>query len=341
VARLAPEIRAAAQAFVLLRPGNMRGLDLAIFDFDYDLSWCALFLTPGGEVLGRFGGRDAETPAKYQSLPGLRYSLEAALRRFKTTQSPSASEGQKPTKPRRVEDYPAAAKRHAQACIHCHHVYEFRREMLQSEGRWSLDEVWVYPLPENIGVTLEVHEQTRIAAVQPNSPAAKAGLRAKDRLLRINETPIASVLDVQHALHRAPRKDTLRLTWQNGAGERTAALTLPANWRQTDVSWRWSLKSMSPSPGVIGEDLEPALRKPLGLAPGQLAYRQMNFLPVPARHAGLRANDVIIGIDDQPLLMNARQFETHIRLHYRVGQEITLNVVRGKERLKLRLKLPE
>ncbi len=66
---------------MLLKLGNMRGLDLNLFDFDYDLTWAALMFDDQGHVLGRFGGRDAETPGKYHSLPGLRYSLEQAWER--------------------------------------------------------------------------------------------------------------------------------------------------------------------------------------------------------------------------------------------------------------------
>jgi hypothetical protein len=323
---------------VLLRPGNMRGLDLAIFDFDFDLPWYALMVTADGEVLGRFGGRDAETPAKYQTLAGLRHSLAHGLQRYRSL---GDKKPPSPRKPVRAEDYPAAAKRPDNACIHCHHVYEFRREALQREGRWTLDDVWVYPQPENIGLTLDLAQGGRVAAVQPKSPAALAGLTAKDVLRRIDDISIASNADVQYALHKAPKKGTITIVWQSGEQEKQARIPLEQNWRQTDVSWRWSLKSMSPSPGVIGDDLDPDERKTFGLEPRQLAYRQMNFLPPAARHAGLKANDIILGIDDQPFSMTAQQFEAHIRLHYRVGQEITLNVLRGQERLKLRLKLPE
>src|SRR5438876_1207733 len=119
----------------------MRGVDLSIFDFDYDLQWHALMLSNSGEVLGRFGGRDADSPAKYQTLAGLRHSLEAALGRIKTQKAAPPA----PRKPVRAEDYPAAEKLHDNACIHCHHVNEFRRAQLQSQGKWSLDEVWAYP----------------------------------------------------------------------------------------------------------------------------------------------------------------------------------------------------
>jgi hypothetical protein len=296
-------------------------------------------LTADGDVLGRFGGRDADTPGKYQTLTGLRHALEKARQRFS---EPSPATGRvkadAPRKPIRPEDYPAAAKLHETACIHCHHVYEFRRDQLQRDGRWSLDEVWVYPQPENAGLTLD---EDRVVAVQPKSAAAELGIKAKDVLRRIGAAPIASVADVQHALHQAPKTGTLAIAWQNGSTQKTGMLKLADGWRKTDVSWRWSLKSLSPSPSIIGDDLDADERKKLGLTPGQLAYRQMNYLTPTARHAGLQANDVIVGVNDQPLSMNARQFEAHIRLNYRVGQEITLNVLRAKERVTVKLKLPD
>ena len=321
----------------MLRIGNMRGVDLSIFDFDYDLSWQALFLTADGAVLGRFGGRDADTPAKYQTLAGLKHSLAAALQRS----SPKANAEKKPREPIFAEQYPAAAKRSQTACIHCHHVHEFRRAQLQSDGRWSLDDVWLYPQPENLGLTLDPEQGDRVVSVRPQSAAAKIGVKAKDVLRRIGDVPIASVADVQYALQQAPKKGELAIAWERGSVETKTTVALADGWRKTDVSWRWSLKSLSPNPSLIGEDLDLDGRKRLGLKPEQLAYRHMNFLTPTARHAGLMANDVIIGIDDRMLTMNARQFETHIRLYCKVGQEITLNVLRGSERVKVKLKLPE
>ncbi|MSQ95339.1 MAG: PDZ domain-containing protein [Gemmataceae bacterium] len=320
-----------------MRIGNLRGVDMTLFDFDYDLPWYAFFLTADGAVLGRFGGRDADTPGKYQTLGGLRQSLVDALVRFR------ANKLEKPParKPIRAEDYPAAARLADNACIHCHHVHEFRREALQRDKRWSLDDVWMYPQPENLGLTLDAERGSRVVSVQPKSAAASVGMKANDVLLLVQGMPISSVADVQFALHQAPKKGAVSVAWRSGADTKTGTAMLAENWRKTDVSWRWSLKSMSPNPSIIGDDLGPDERKKLNLEPRQLAYRQMNFLTPTARHAGLLANDVIVGIDDQPLAMTARQFETYIRLHYQVGQEVTLNVLRGKERVKVKLKLPE
>ena len=317
----------------MLRIGNMRGVDLSIFDVDFDLSWNALFLSRDARVLGRFGGRDADTPGKYHTLSGLKHSMQSALDRHRNEKPDKPA----PRKPMFAEDYPAAAKRPDNACIHCHHVHEFRRAALQREGKWSLDDVWIYPLPENIGLTLDSDQGNRAVNVQPKSPAAKLGIKANDVIRRINGRPIASVMDVQYALHRMPKVGTLTIEWDGKKGSHV----LENGWRKTDVSWRWSLKSLAPNPSIIGEDLDADQRMLLGIEAGKLAYRHMNFLTPAARHAGLRANDIIVGIDDQTLTMNATQFETHIRLYYRVGQEISLNVLRGKENVQLKLKLPE
>lgn len=311
----------------------MRGVDLSIFDFDYDVQWFAMMLTPDGDALGRYG-----TPEKDRSLAGLRHSLERAAARFKAIKDRKPGVERKPIY---AESYPAAERRAAGACIHCHHVYEFRRDKLQRDGRWSLDEVWVYPEPENIGLTLDPVRGDQVAAVQPKSPAATLGIKPKDVLRQIGSTPIASVADVQHALHQAPKKGEVLMTWERDNEKFKMPVSLTDGWRRTDVSWRWSLKSLSPNPSIIGDDLSLEERKKLGLDARQLAYRHMNFLTPTARHAGLQANDVIVGIDDKMLSMTARQFEAHIRLNHRVGEEITLNVLRGKERVKVKLKLPE
>ena len=275
----------------------MRGVDLSIFEFDYDMQWQAMMLAPNGEVLGRFGGRDADTPAKYHTLAGLRHSLAAALLRHKKQGDWPQVAKKKPDRP---EDYPAAEKRSDNTCIHCHHVYEFRRDLLQREKRWSLDDVWVYPQPENLGLSLNVNEGNRVTSVTPNSSAANLGLRAKDVLIRINDTPIASVADVQYALHKAPKSGAITLEWWAKNGKKKGSMPLADGWRKTDVSWRWSLKSLAPNPSIVGDDLDLEGRKNLGLNANQLAFRHMNFLSPTARNAGLQTGDVIL-INDKEL----------------------------------------
>lgn len=311
----------------------MRGVDLDLFDFDYDLTWMSFFLHPDGTVYGRYGGRDADSADSRVSLAGLRYALEAALARHRRMESHPPPPETKP--PRTVEQYPAARRMPERACIHCHQVYDLRRESLQAAGKWRLDELWVYPLPENIGLTLEVDRGDRIARIAEDSSAARAGLQAGDRLLTIDDRPIASFADVQYALHRAPGRGTLTIAWQHDKETYKRELPLAEGWRKTDISWRWSLRGVDPPPWVHGDDLSADEKKALGLSAKRLAFRQGPFVSAPAQRAGIRQNDIILGVDGKQLDMTERQFGAYIRLNYRVGDRITYNILRRGQRLDL------
>jgi hypothetical protein len=336
VARLDPAIADLAERFVRVRLTDMRGLDLARFDLDYDLNWHALLLTPDGRVLGRFGGRDAETPGKYHSLKGLRHSLEQALARRDGGEPPAPASARAF---RRAEDYPAAQRFSARACIHCHHVREFQREEKRRAGAWTADDEWVYPEPGSLGLTLDVDQGNRVLAVKDDSPAARAGLRPGDILTAVNRRAVASIMDVQHVLHHVPARGELPISWRRGTDAGRGIIALPDGWRKSDISWRWSLKSLPPAPQINGDDLSAAERQALGLDPKQLALRQNGFVPRAAEQAGLRVNDVIVGVDGRRLDMTARQFEVYIRLNFQPGQTAHYEVLRGKERLTLPIKL--
>src|SRR5262249_46838921 len=145
--------------------------------------------------------------------------------------------GKEPAPPvRTVEEYPSAAQLPPRSCIHCHHVYEHRRQWLQTTNQWKIDEVWVYPLPENVGWTLAAAHGNRIAKVSGH--AAHAGMKAGDLLQDVNGLPIASFADVQHALHKAPAAGTLPVKWTRDGKAMQATLTLGKDWKHTDVSWR-------------------------------------------------------------------------------------------------------
>jgi S1-C subfamily serine protease len=242
--------------------------------------------------------------------------------------------------PRTVEQYQGAKHLKENACIHCHQVYDFRRQERQANGTWRGDEVWLYPLPENAGLKMQVNQGNRVEQVRRDSPAHHAGLRAGDVLLSLNEFSVASVADVQYALHRAPVKGRIRANWQRNGRQLSADINLSENWRITDVSWRPSLRGVGPSPCVYGEDLSAEEKKSLGLSEKRLAFRQGNFVSKTAQQAGIRQNDIILGVDNKALAMSARQFGAYIRLTYQVGDRITFDLLRNGQRIHIPLKLP-
>jgi serine protease Do len=315
----------------------MRGIDLGVFDFDYDLTWTALFVNAEGRVYGRYGGRTPDSASALYSLKGLRHALASALARHREGAAPPVLVPEI----RKVEDYAAARRLPERACLHCHHVYDFRREALQAAGRWKLDEVWVYPEPANVGLTLSLERGDEVVGIAPDSAAERLGLRKGDRLRTVNDRSIASIADVQYALHVAPAAGDVPITWRRGDRALSGKLALAPGWRKTDVSWRWSLRGLAPASQVHGDDLTVDEKKTLGLGPAALAFRQGNFVTRPAREAGIRINDILLGVDSKRLDLSARQFDAFIRLNYKVGDVVRYNILRGKERLDLELKLSD
>jgi len=328
---------------VLARIVNMRGVDLRRFEFDYDLTWAGFFFASDGTILGRFGGRDGPSPDKYLTLPGLKHAMKSAIDRngrpagkpMETALSETAD------KIRHVEDYPASRRLKANACIHCHQVYDFRRDYARSKNTFTREQIWVYPLPENLGFSIDPNQQNRITSVKADSPAAKAGLKAADELIFIDREHIASFADIQHALHVAPNEGSIRFTWMRNGKRNEAEVDLPARWRETDISWRESMWNLEPSASVYGKDLTEAEKKSLGLKATQVAFRQGDYVPPAAASAGIRKGDIILGIKGKELEMNMLQFNVYVRLNYKPGEKVVYEFLRGGKRQEAAVTLPK
>jgi hypothetical protein len=312
-------------------------VDLNVFDFDYDLTWFAFFVSADEQIYGRYGGRDAKGAEDRLSLEGLEYAARAALAAHAARAK--VRPPVKAAKPQLVEDYASVKRRRGHECIHCHQVNEFRRVDRKEAGLWRREEIWVYPLPENVGLTLDVKQGDRVQAVTPDSPAARAGLRAGDTLQKLNDMPVNSFADAQYALHRVPARGQLAIRWQRDGKPMTGRLELAEGWRKTNLTWRPSMLELLPSLTLYGEDLTPDEKKALGLPAKRLAFRQDPEVHREARKVGVQAGDVILGLDGQALEMTMQQFLGYVRRNYLVGDRITLNIVRGGKRLDLPMTL--
>src|SRR5579885_23156 len=292
------------------------------------------FLNAEGKVYARYGGRDAKGSDTRQSLDGLHYTMKSVLEmhaREAKLFAPRSAEAS-----RTIRD--VAGGRRGR-CMHCHQVREALTAELRRSGKWSQELVWRYPLPENVGLELEVDRGNVVKAVREKSSAAAAGLKAGDVLRQLGGVPVHSFADVQFALDRAPRAGTLEITWQRGEQVQKETLTLADGWRKGDVSWRPSLRRMVPSARLYGEDLKPEEKKALGLLPKQLAFRQKKDVPSQAKAAGIQPGDIIIGVDDKLLEMDVTDFLFYVRRNYLIGDKVTVNLVRDGKRMSLPMTL--
>lgn len=312
---------------------KIAGADLRRFEFDHDLTWYGFFLNADETVYGRFGGRDASSAEGRVSTKGLRYAMDRALETHKVPPPAKPLAGE----PVLAENF-AAAKSH-RGCVHCHNVNEFRRADAKAAGTWDRESVWVYPLPENVGVTLEVDRGDRVKLIAPDSAAARAGLRPGDRVLTLNGHPVASFGDAIYALHKAPTKGMVPLTWSRDGKDHTGTLELAAGWRKTNVTWRPSMLDILPAVPFSGDELTAAEKKALGLAEKRAAIRQDAQVHATIKAIGVRGGDVLIGFDGKAIEGGIGDLLGFVRRNYLVGDEIAVNLFRDGKPLELKLLL--
>lgn len=314
---------------------RITGVDLNLFEFDFDLTWAAFFMNADGHVYGRFGGRDAKGADTRNSLAGLHYAMESALKVHR--QNPAAKLAAAADMPFFIEKV-KTAKAYG-GCIHCHQVKEILRQEQMNAGTWVKENIFTYPLPENVGITLESDRGNIVSAVQPGTPAERAGLKPGDLLRTLNKHPVASFADASYGLHKAPKAGAIPIAWQRGGKDFDADLKLAPGWRRTNVTWRPSLLDLLPSLTVYGEDLTAKEKKALGLDDKRLAFRQDPTVHSAAKAMGVQANDIILGIDNQKLDMSMEQFLGHVRRNYLIGEAVTINLMRNGKRVDLSVKL--
>ena len=317
----------------------MKGVDLRLFQFDYDQSWAVFFLNPDGAIYGRYGTRsgDKQHAATYLSIPSLKKAMERALalhKQYPANKTDLAAKRGPAPRYETPETIPGLQDRAAGAttpanCIHCHMVGERMRKLSYVEKHLTPAELWIYPLPENLGLKMEVDDGLRVEKVLPGSAALRAGVEAGDELTAMNGQPLVSQADIQWVLHRAPVETTIavKLTRQGKPLEK--AITVSGNWKDTDLSWRetsWSLR-----PGLWTLPLSDEERKKRSLPPGDsaLLVKWVFGRPPLAREAGLRDGDVIVAVDGQAVPPDESHFMALIRLTHPPGDKVRLTLLKN------------
>jgi S1-C subfamily serine protease len=310
---------------------KIAGIDLRRFEFDYDLTWYAFFLNADETIYGRYGGRDASSADARLSMKGLRFAMDRALEAHKTP----PQHVEMPGNLVRAEDF-ASAKSH-KGCIHCHNVNEFRRADLKAEGKWDRASIWVYPLPENVGITLGVDEGNAVKAIAAGSAAGRAGIRPGDRIISIKGYSVASFADASYALHKSPASGSIPLRWTRDGKPLSGKLELAEGWKKTNLTWRPSMLDILPSVPFSGDDLTAAEKKVLGLPERRAAIRQDDDVHKTLRSAGIRGGDVVVGFDGKSIDGKMRDLLGFVRRNYLVGDEIAVNVLRDGKPVDVKL----
>ncbi|MFM7320363.1 MAG: PDZ domain-containing protein [Armatimonadota bacterium] len=330
-----PELaRLLSERVVPVRLTSLKGVDLSLFDFDYDQTLMALLVSPQGSIGFRWTARDDE--------PGAVNGLVQLLR------GPWSFPRSAPTRSsRRLETDPAFVKtaRFREACWHCHYAHDAEIAAARRAGRFEKTSLYRYPPASVLGIAFSGTGSTRVESVATGSPAARAGLRPGDRLVSVDGAKVSCETDVRHVLDRVPERPagTLELAWERARAARSARVELPDGWRVYDISDRPSQGAIPPILGIWEERVSDSERRTLGIPAGGIGLR-VSFLFPGAKWAGtrgdLRLGDVIVAVDGDRLSdWSPRRFHTWLRMNRQVGETARFTVLRSGREVEVALPL--
>lgn len=344
--------------FVCVRVINANALDLAKFQFDYDLSFSALIFNGDGTIYGRYGSWLHQKDPLNKTTASFKKALDAALRLhggYPANKSSLTGKQGIPTPYKTPVEFPTLAGKYqskldwdgkvVQSCVHCHMVGDAYRAHHRSQNK-PLPVELIYPQPsiDTLGITLAADDIAKVEAIAPGSPAATAGIRGGDSITSLNNEPLISIADVSWVLHRAPASGTIAAKIQRGAEIQNLRIALPAAWRmKSDISKRagtWLMRAMAFG-GLKMDDIDDAGRMELGLSKEQLALRISHVGQwdehAAAMKAGFLKDDILIQVEDLTTRMSESQIIGHLLISHRPGEKLPAAVLRGGKRVELEL----
>ena len=170
----------------------------------------------------------------------------------------------------------------------------------------------------------------RVKAVPPGSAADRAGLKPGDRLAKLNGYSVASFADATYALHKAPAKGSIPVSWVRDGKEQSATLEVADGLAQDEPDVA-AVDARHPPVGAVQRRRPDRGREEGARARRRSAPRSARTTTVHAtlKAAGrARAATWSIGFDGKSVDGTIRDLLGFVRRNYLVGDEITINVIR-------------
>lgn len=216
----------------------MNEVDIANLQFDYDLVFAVMFMNGNGRIYSRYGGRTPWNSESRVSLAGLQYTMRRVLENHVPTLRPKTPPA------RSILAHQLRSSR--RSCMHCHEVWEGLRRRAKQQGEFDPRSLFVYPRPENIGLTLDIDAGNVVKRVKRDSACDRAGIGPGDKINQIGDHSIYSQADISWALHNAPDEGRIPMQYTRKGTTAAVTLQLDQNWKETKLSWRASMRKEEP-----------------------------------------------------------------------------------------------
>ena len=359
VARHDRRVKDLMDQFVCVRIIQANGLDLSLFQFDFDLTFAAFFLNADKTIYGRYGTRSSHDEATSEiSMEGFRKSLAAALeihRGYPANKGQLVGKKAAESRYKVPEAYPslrgrfkptlATGKNVARSCMHCHMVQAAERKVFRSARKPIPDRVlYAWPMPDVVGLKLDPKQTANVSGITPDSAAQRAGFRPGDEILTLDGQRIISVADVQWVLHNSRERAKVKVEVLRGTRKLALTLQLDPGWRRkSDISWRtttWDLRRMGTG-GLVLQDITAAERRKFRLADSKLALRVKHVgqygAHAAAKRAGFKKGDIIVTFDSRTSRLTETDLLAYVLQNKVAGMKVPVTVLRQGKRVNLRL----
>ena len=363
VAERDPRVQLLLDQFVCVRIVHANGMDLSLFQFDYDQSWVAFVLDADKTIIARYGTRSHQTESEDDvSIEGFAKTLSAALdvheeisdhrdalagKRGPEAEIPVPEE--LPTLKGKYGSQLDYGGQVVKSCIHCHQVGDAMRAGYLLEGEPIPEKVlFPYPHPKQFGLILDPKEKSTVLRVDEDSHAEEIGFKAGDEIVSLEGQPILSTADIQWVLHHADDPDEVTAEVQRDGETFELSWTLPEGWRREgDISWRvssWPFRRIATG-GLVLEDASSDARREAGVSEDDLAllvtYVGQYGKHAAGKRAGFQKGDVIVSYDGLTFRMSEGQLMAHVVNENEPGDSADVTVVRDGKRIKLKLPVQE
>jgi serine protease Do len=355
------ELKELLNQFVRVRVVATNGLDLSLFQYDYDQSFAILILNPDGTLYARYGTRSDRTEWQEDvSLEGLAETLRAALKVHRdypnNRESLLGKQGSTP-----LFDQPQNARLHqgrfpsqlvfndnvVKNCIHCHMIGDAQRDHFRRDGKPVPTEfLFQYPHPKILGLIMDPTTRSTLKSVVQGSAAEQAGFRQGDRIDSIGGQPILSIADMQWVFHGLTDEKSVQAVVARGNQEVKLTLPLAPHWRENDdLSWRvstWPMRAMvagglklTAASNEIRRELN-LPSKTMGLIVEHVGQYGKHAV---AKQAGFQKGDVIVSYDGRQDLVRETDLIAYGMRHTKPDEQIVVKIIRNGKPLQLKLRM--
>ncbi len=355
-------IKPLLEKFVRVRIVGTNGLDLSLFQFDYDQSFAILFFNSDGTIYGRYGTRSHRTEwVDDVSIKGLGSAMQAVLKLhegFPANRNVFKNKKGSPFAFSTPEQFPLLKTKYTsqldydgkvvQSCIHCHQIGDaIKQNSRTGDSKISEELLFPYPHPKALGFVFDPSSSSVLLEVKAKSIAEISGFKSGDEIVSFNNQPIISIADVQWVLNSIPAKggELSAVVLRNGENV-FLKLSLSEAWRRLDdISWRsssWGIRRMVLG-GMVLENVSPDDLKPFGNSKMALRVKHVGqFGPHAAAHkAGVTKGDILVEFDGKSDLEREADVFYYALSNKKIGDSVSLKLQRNGKILEVKIPIQE